>query len=284
MRPPRYWHRHWVDLTPLEGDSSAWRIPHWGWSSNSQEEAVELALARTKRSVISWSVMTRDANSAIDEDWYDVMDYLVTPPREEVLHEVLAQDGSASHWVSRNRYGAEILNTRNLAIIDVDRPASFDRFQADTLAEANSEMEQLLISACEALERYGFRIYRTFAGWRLIITSHVFDGVTDESIMVMTKFPTDDLYRKLCVRHKCYRARLSPKPWRIGCERFNTTYPYDRADLPRITQWIRGYYTASKGFRTAELIYDDGQTASDLEPIIALHDSACCINLELPLA
>ncbi len=68
---------------------------------------------------------------------------------------------------------------------------------------------------------WGWRIYRTKAGFRLLATHRpVFpsEPLAEEAFQ---EFKADILYRKLCVNQKCFRARLTPKSWRCGVERLS---------------------------------------------------------------
>ena len=63
---------------------------------------------------------------------------------------------------------------------------------------------------------WGWRIYRTRAGLRLLATHALFDPEAAASDGVFDALGADPLYRQLCKTQKCYRARLTPKPWRCG--------------------------------------------------------------------
>ncbi len=63
---------------------------------------------------------------------------------------------------------------------------------------------------------WGWRIYRTRAGLRLLATHALFDPETAAADGVFDALGADPLYRQLCKTQKCFRARLTPKYWR--CE------------------------------------------------------------------
>lgn len=107
-------------------------------------------------------------------------------------------------WVVENRYGSEVLVTRDLSalpMVDVDGPGSIPLFH-----------ERLM-----ALELYGsveLRCYRTAEGWRLLVVSDSLrpDGPLFE--LLHRGMGGDERYLKLCQKQQTYRARLTPKPWR----------------------------------------------------------------------
>jgi hypothetical protein len=63
---------------------------------------------------------------------------------------------------------------------------------------------------------WGWRIYRTRAGLRLLATQGLVEADSDVADGVFEALGADPLYRKLCKTQKCFRARLTPKPWRCG--------------------------------------------------------------------
>ena len=98
----------------------------------------------------------------------------------------------------------------------------------------------------------------------------------------------DPLYRKLCKTQKCYRARLTPKPWR--CE-FGAgkppRWPYANARAEkRFQKWEAEYQTASAGWATCTLVRQIGNSMihPDVQHIVKLHDDATRVGSNLPLA
>ena len=73
--------------------------------------------------------------------------------------------------------------------------------------------------------RYGdcWRLYRTAAGYRLLLPN--ISGVIrrDSYIVEPRNFdwgswehlPVDETYKRLCLQQRVWRARLTPKPWRV---------------------------------------------------------------------
>lgn len=58
-------------------------------------------------------------------------------------------------------------------------------------------------------------VYRTSAGFRLIVQGKGFTPGSPETRKLMRRFGADYLYATLCDAQKCFRARLTPKPYRI---------------------------------------------------------------------
>ena len=125
-----------------------------------------------------------------------------------------------------NHYNAVVLNTSNLFIADVD--IGDERF--NQFAGATDEDE--VIEAVKSLQRLddaypyehlnvtdeSYRVYRTRQGCRVICTSTCLPVTDYASVLLMRFLKTDRQYVNLCGVQKCYRARLSPKPWRCSDE------------------------------------------------------------------
>jgi hypothetical protein len=106
-----------------------------------------------------------------------------------------------------NHYGAVILNSPNMFIADIDRPPGYE-----------PQLLQMLSSAGRSLTTSGasWRVYRTCAGFRAICTSKFFrEDEMPNGQLILEKLGSDCRYIKLCKVHNCFRARLTPKPWRV---------------------------------------------------------------------
>lgn len=69
-----------------------------------------------------------------------------------------------------------------------------------------------------------YRIYETVGGLRLIRIDKELEPRSRESVSNHTHVKSDKRYQELCIYQNCYRARLTPKPWRrnnvkVGSER-----------------------------------------------------------------
>ena len=60
-----------------------------------------------------------------------------------------------------------------------------------------------------------FRVYKTAAGYRLIVTSQTMETSSEQSSAWLKALNSDKLYSRLCEQQECYLARLTPKPWRL---------------------------------------------------------------------
>ena len=138
------------------------------------------------------------------------------PIREEILQEL-----SQENIVTRNRYGAEVLNSTRLAFIDIDgslpRSGGLLHWLAGLFGHKGSatDLDRVaeLAASSPLVRGCQIRVYRTKAGYRLLLPDCGIAG--KDSGPLMKHFHADPLYASLCHLQNCYRARLTPKPFRI---------------------------------------------------------------------
>jgi hypothetical protein len=131
------------------------------------------------------------------------------------------------------------------------------------------------------------RVYRTSAGLRYLVTHDVFSPTAPETHAAMNALGADPQYVKLCQVQKTFRARLTPKPWRIGVENPPVTFPYDGpGEEAEMRAWEARYDAASRSRATCRFIEEIGNGAEhpDVAPLRALHDEHTRATSGLPLA
>ena len=134
---------------------------------------------------------------------------------------------------------------------------------------------------------WGWRIYRTRAGLRLLATQAHIEADSTLADDVLRALEADPLYHKLCKTQKCFRARLTPKPWRCGLPTRPERWPWlDARAEHKFQKWEKQYQADSDEFATCELIKTIGNSMvhPDIAPIIKLHDEATRTTSKLPLA
>lgn len=126
-----------------------------------------------------------------------------------------------------NDYNALVLNSSNLLIADIDLGDVRLNWHAGAVnheeVEANLHDLKLLDQHTNGdiqFAKQSYSIYRTHSGCRVICTS--VEVPWDEYGWLATQFlrflRSDPNYIRLCGEQRCYRARLTPKPWRdSGC-------------------------------------------------------------------
>lgn len=92
---------------------------------------------------------------------------------------------------------------------------------------------------------WNFRIYRTPAGLRLMATHQKFDPNDPTVTRCFSSLETDRIYSRMCRNQRCFRARVSPKPWRIGISNHLKprpgTWPVKPEHLPKRAEWLARY-------------------------------------------
>jgi hypothetical protein len=213
---------------------------------------------------------------------------------EERLLEVLLRPGQTLAQrtqeeigrITENKYGAEVLNVRRVMFVDVDtilEPS--DKSSAGVVPEA--EANQLLDDFCNENPAFGFRVYKTWGGLRYLCTSGLFDPTSQLVKDILTRLRADQSYKALCRIQKCFRARLTPKPWRVG------TIPsvpkhlrYLNARHPDYAQWRADYLTKIPNFATCHYQRSVGNPTAhpDALLVVNLHDQITQALTTKPLA
>jgi hypothetical protein len=94
-------------------------------------------------------------------------------------------------------------------------------------------------------------------------------------------------YRALCATQKCFRARLTPKPWRCGVDKPRVRWPWGDAKWEaRFRKWEAVYAKAADRYATCRLIGHFGRVdiAPELCELVEIHDRATRAESNQPLA
>jgi hypothetical protein len=133
------------------------------------------------------------------------------------------------------------------------------------------------------------RVYRTPAGLRVLATHRTFNTDGPEVEECFRELGVDPLYARMCHNQKCFRARVSPKPWRVGIDRLRPrpgTWPVGPEWLPGRAEWVAEYEAASEGFAACRYLttFGTGGMHPTARAVVDLHDALSRATSELPLA
>lgn len=134
------------------------------------------------------------------------------------------------------------------------------------------------------------RVYRTPAGLRLLAMHRLFDPREAEVTACFDALGVDPMYARMCFNQNCFRARISPKPWRMGLPRMRPPYSAvwrpEHAELPARQQWIETYERESKAYAACRFVETLGSGASDpdADAVRELHDAFCQADQDLKIA
>ena len=225
------------------------------------------------------------------EPFPDAYAYGSRPIREEIL-EAIGSDAEPRAVVTRNRYGARVLNAARILFLDVDLPEGGEPGLLGKLFGGKSPEAAALDKLRAALDKAGkgpFRVYRTAGGFRALATGREFDPSGAEARDLMNATGTDPWFVRLCLAQKSFRARLTPKPWRMELKPPPGEYPRgDPGIEERFQEWLAEYEQASQGYATCRFLETVGKGGmvgeANVEDLVALHDRATRAGEALPLA
>lgn len=263
----------------------------WGWSDVSESDARDRAEERIRRRAES----PPSEQEAAGNDGYP---YPRGPLREPVLRTIAAGLPQVRAVVTRNGYGCEVLNTDRVVFIDVDLPparspgifaALFGRLKAPD--NERMEREAAKIALLEDWQgrhpALSFRVYRTAAGLRYLLTSVLASADDPVVVEAFAFLDVDPHYRRLCAQQQSFRARLTPKPWRCGIDHPPHRFPYPNAwQENRVADWLERYRVAADRHAVCLHLLTVGTApaAAAADPIVAEHDRVTRAASILPLA
>ena len=264
-------------------DDVPYRLRGWGGSNKDvadAEQAAEIRLAWLKEQVQFTAHGPKRA---------PMYEYGTGVIREEWLQLLAGTEDAPEAVVTRNRYGAPVLNARSLAMIDIDLPdepasrgLAFWKKPPDAAEEALEKVRDWH----KRNPRASLRVYRTPKGLRVLRTDEEIVADSAEGARLLAELGNDKLYAALCKRQQCFRARLGPKPWRAQVSLPPGTFPREGNAQVRFDAWLLEYEVASTthaACRFQESIGEDN-IAGTLRRLVAAHDEMSGALSDRPLA
>jgi hypothetical protein len=194
--------------------------------------------------------------------------------------------------VTRNHYGCLVLNAAHALFIDVDAFVPSEVYNPsegrdDRLRPVRQQMLGDLRTVLQSCDDYGFRIYRTAGGFRILATTDEFEPGSELTERLMNLVGADRDFVDLCRRQRNFRARLTPKPWRCGLRRPPNLFPRKSAWAEqRFERWLTQYDCVCNSRATCEYVGHVGReyVHKRIRPVIEFHDHAANALSPLPLA
>jgi hypothetical protein len=134
------------------------------------------------------------------------------------------------------------------------------------------------------------RVYQTPAGFRVLAMHDTFDPAGEEAERCFRALGTDPVYARMCTNQRCFRARVSPKPWRIGISRHLKpspgVWPIAPEKIPARETWVRDYEQRATGHAACHFVKRLGSTRvhAAAEQVAKLHDELSRAASALPIA
>lgn len=272
MKLCKYWDV--AEISAPDAAGKTLRLRKWGGSNTSLDDARKQARAALD------GLVQRVASAGFRRDDYS---YSMRDVPEALIKEIGENAG-----VTRNGKGCLVLNTAEAMFVDIDiaLPGFFARLFGATREGEEKKRIAKLKEYLVQNQAAGVRIYRTRGGLRYLFT-HAPQPVNDDAIALMRRLGSDKMYVRLCRNQNCYRARLTPKPFRIGCPRIEGHYPYATPALQDgFRRWLDMYDRNSRDYAVCELLGAEGNSRIHpaIAPVMAEHDDAARVREALPLA
>jgi hypothetical protein len=289
MKFPKFWAQATAEEIDERGQKQ-W-FTKWAWSDDSREDAQQTALESARKTLqrfLRGEELSRypyGSTSAI---------------REEVIENLTDENGDVTAAITQNAYGSLVLNASQVMFVDIDFPfvtlADVGRSFLAKLFKGDRTPPEVKHEAA-ALERlkafhdqhraWGLRVYRTAAGLRVLVTHALFQPNTKETRQLLTEFGSDPLYMRLCEQQECFRARLTPKPWRCGHYADSGRWPYlDESLRLSHDRWQAEYEQKQAGYATCRFVETLGRKEihPKVQTLLTLHDRFTRCDSPLPLA
>ncbi len=271
MKIPHYWVKEQRLL--FKGEANEFLATCWGDSDESEAKAREKAKQKLEN-------MSHRLSQGESLDNYLYSD---RPIKEEIIKEYTDADGEVDAMVTRNNYGALVLNTQSAMFIDIDdKPQSSSIgawFKSVFFGQKPVSSRDLAIDALKAWHQthpsWGFRVYETFKGLRALVTHDLFSPQQSDVQKTLQTLGADPIYLKLCKAQDCFRARLTPKPWRLNMDNFRNHYPKTEAEeRDAFLTWLSNYEDLSYQYATCHLLETIGssQIHPRIKSLIDIHD------------
>ncbi len=126
---------------------------------------------------------------------------------------------------------------------------------------------------------WAVRVYRTPAGLRLLATHQAFDPTSEEVQHFFAAVAVDPVYAQMCRNQRCFRARLTAKPWRIGIAAHMRprpgVWPVQAQHQAVRDAWISHYEAQAAQYSACCYVESlgSGEVDASLQTVVDLHDS-----------
>jgi hypothetical protein len=280
MNIPRFWAKAEKSIT-IEGQT--YHFVAWKGSDSSLTDAQRLA-----NEALAERLVRKERGEKLGSYPKDGV-----PLREEMIEEIKDSSGNRVAVITRNAAGCLVLNTARVMFIDLDivnapylhgtlRGCLTSLFvgwlRKPTPADALSDEEKVLEHIRTWHSKHpdwGMRVYRTKRGFRLLVTHDVFNPTEGNVTQIMQELGADKRYMLLCGAQSCFRARLTPKPWRIKLQKPSTRYPWETPEQELLQrEWEEHYHQVIKDYSVCTFVETLGvsNVHPEVEQILHIHD------------
>jgi hypothetical protein len=304
-------------------------VRRFGWSVTSAEDAQRMAgerAAEALRRILAGQRLTKTERKLAynGADGIPIREEVLARHGEEVITRnaygahclntprALFADIDGGGWSPTRSHGI-VLGV--LAVLSILTAAWLDRWKlgiallagsflfSGPLATAGSRILLALMGGSDALmhrrlrrflaahPEWNVRVYRTPAGFRILAVHRPFDAREPAVVQFFKAVGVDPVYARMCERQRCFRARLTAKPWRVGIRSHMRprpgVWPIREESLPLREAWVREYEAKAAGLASCHFVESlgSGRMDNSLLDVIELHDRASkALSPQLPIA
>ena len=273
MKIPRHWVREQRELCGVQC-----RLR--GWSDDSMDAARQMLEERARLLQEFYAEPVTDERARrLRAD----LASLATAGQGEYAADMLepvVRGLDAANIITRNRYGSLVLNSTDTCFADVDTVPQTLLQLLKSLFGAGAAPEQRLLATLRQVgaehPELSMRLYRTAKGWRILFSGPGIELGSPLVDTLFTRLHVDPLYSALCRKQACWRARLTPKPWRLKLPR--CPQPASSEEAATLQEdWVQQYNRACSGHAVCRLVESLGPRVQ--EGIVELHDQLTGVSL-----
>ncbi len=164
----------------------------------------------------------------------------------------------------------------------VQKVGGFERFISKTVAEFTRTHD------------LSFRLYATPSGFRAIATNQRYLPSDEMVGRCFEALFVDKRYAHLCKIQRCFRSRVTAKPWRMTEEMgalptkqfwVDDRYSWQNQLLGLRQTWLQKYHANARQYRACRFVASFGTKQDDgVMAFVALHDRLCQCERKLPMA
>jgi len=241
------------------------------------------------------SVITRNGYGALCLNSPDVLfadiDFSGAPPATLVKGALLVLVATAvALGIWRQSFAAGLVATIAALIFGYSLAKAVHRARVGLAGGHEARTRRGIAEFIARNPTWGVRTYRTPAGMRLLATHAAFSPADPRVGECFDALGVDAIYARMCRLQHCFRARLTPKPWRVGMGRHikprYAVWDASHAELNERRKWIDDYLYAARGHAACRFVEAVGNPTihPQVARVVELHDALCRANERLPLA
>ncbi|CAD76552.1 MAG TPA: hypothetical protein DDX19_24865 [Rhodopirellula baltica] len=147
-----------------------------------------------------------------------------------------------------------------------------------------------IASFAKSHPEWKLRLYETPMGYRVLVTHATFDPRGAEALDFFDRIKADPVYVRMCFNQNCFRARVSPKPWRVGMSEHMKprpgVWPISSDRLPAREAWVKQYDQARQQHAACRYVdsFGNGRPCQEANEVQRWHDDLSAANQDWPIA